>query len=102
MSARECSREVRDSLSSGDYSRVHDFYQRTFSSPVEMNALLKLDPEEQGRRIEDSGVSLSLLHAIYDHLEDLVSLAAAADEQTGRQQEPGMRESLVTAALSFS
>lgn len=68
------SREVEDALSSGDYSHVHDFYQRTFSSPIELNALLKQDPDQESASDEESGICLTLLYAIYDHLDDLVSL----------------------------
>lgn len=40
-----------------------------------MNALLKRDPDEETAKMTDSGISLELLHSIYDHLDDLVSAA---------------------------
>ena len=40
-----------------------------------MNALLKRNPDEEAANLIDSGISLELLHAIYDHLDDLVSAA---------------------------
>jgi hypothetical protein len=64
--------DVKTALSTGDYSQVHDFYQRTFSSPIEMNALLKRNPEQETAHATDPEINQELLFAIYDFLDDLV------------------------------
>lgn len=53
---------------------MHDFYQRTFSSPLELLALLKRNPQQDGAKLSDPEINQELLHAIYDHLDDLVSI----------------------------
>lgn len=66
--------EVKSATSSGDYSQVHDFYQRTFSSGVELNALLKKNPDQSDAKIDDPEILVELLNEIYDRLNDLVCI----------------------------
>lgn len=72
-----CSLEVKCAISSGDYSSIHDFYQRTFSSPIELNALMKRSASNDKSQLshDDCELNTQLLYAIYDHLDDLVSVA---------------------------
>ena len=70
------SQEVNSALSTGDYSSIHDFYQRTFSSPIELNALMKRNVDADTSfpmQLNDSNINTELLYAVYDHLDDLVS-----------------------------
>lgn len=53
---------------------MHDFYQRTFSSPLELLAVLKRNPQQDGTKLSDPEINQELLNAIYDHLDDLVSI----------------------------
>lgn len=69
----ELRNDVEESTKCGDYSSIHDFYQQTFSSPIELVALLKRFPEKSSARIDDPELKVELLNELHDHINDLVS-----------------------------
>ncbi|KAI1301906.1 putative E3 ubiquitin-protein ligase HECTD2 [Halotydeus destructor] len=70
---QEFKEQVREATVSGDYSSVHDFYQRTFSSPIEMCALFKRHTDHRTAKINDAEVKKELLDSVHDHMDDLPS-----------------------------
>ncbi|RWS26545.1 putative E3 ubiquitin-protein ligase HECTD2-like protein [Leptotrombidium deliense] len=64
---------INEALVDGDYSRVHDFYERTFSSFIELNSLFKVNPEEQNAKSQDPEIKVELLNAVNDGIDDLPS-----------------------------
>jgi hypothetical protein len=57
---------------SADYTSLHDFYEKTFSSFVEINALFKQNPDQESAKIKDPEIKTELLFTVYDQLNDLV------------------------------
>ncbi|RWS05224.1 putative E3 ubiquitin-protein ligase HECTD2-like protein, partial [Dinothrombium tinctorium] len=71
MSVQEFRSYITEALVNGDYSRIHDFYDRTFSSFVELNAVFKQNPEQEGAKINDPEINVELLNAVNDSIDDL-------------------------------
>lgn len=67
-------KDVEESTKCGDYSSIHDLYQQTFSSPIELMALLKRFPEKSSARIDDPELKVELMNELHDHINDLVMI----------------------------
>lgn len=66
--------DVEEATKCGDYSSIHDLYQQTFSSPIELVSLLKHFPQKQSARIDDPELKVELMNELHDHINDLVRL----------------------------
>lgn len=59
-------------MSTGDYSLIHDFYQKTFSSSVEMCSLFKQNTDQKSAKYNDPEIRTELLNEVYDQMDNLV------------------------------
>lgn len=64
--------QARQAMSTGEYSLVHDFYQKTFSSSVEMCALFKKNMDQKGAKFNDPELRTELLNEVHDQMDNLV------------------------------
>ncbi|XP_058882407.1 probable E3 ubiquitin-protein ligase HECTD2 isoform X3 [Acipenser ruthenus] len=66
--AKEFQEDMEKAKTSGDWTSVHDFYLTTFNSFLELNAAFKKDANAPFNTIEDSGINIKYLNAVYDSL----------------------------------
>ena len=64
--------QASEAMSTGDYSLIHDFYQKTFSSAVEICAMFKRNPDQKDSKLTDPEIKTELLNEVHDQLDDLV------------------------------
>ncbi|KAH9362235.1 hypothetical protein HPB48_002213 [Haemaphysalis longicornis] len=69
---------VEEGRASSCYSKVQEFYEQTFSSLVELNALFKENPSQDDAKLEDPRSKAIWLHAVYDILEELPTYVSKA------------------------
>ncbi|XP_074856470.1 putative E3 ubiquitin-protein ligase HECTD2 isoform X2 [Carettochelys insculpta] len=60
--------DIEKAKSSGDWKAVHDFYLTTFDSFMELSATFKKDVSLPYDTIEDSGINVKFVNAVYDAL----------------------------------
>lgn len=70
---RELREIVEEGRASCCFAKVQEFYEQTFSSLVELNALFKENPNQDDAKLEDPEIKIDLLHAVYDTLEELLT-----------------------------
>ena len=94
--------EVLSARSSGDYSLIHDFYERTFSSTIEMNALFKRTPDQKGAKINDPEIKSELLNEVHDQMDDLVKTRCSSDKSISDTQSSCSNEESVLGGSMLS
>ncbi|XP_037506563.2 probable E3 ubiquitin-protein ligase HECTD2 [Rhipicephalus sanguineus] len=75
---RELREIVEEGRASCCFAKVQEFYEQTFSSLVELNALFKEHPNQDDAKLEDPEIKIDLLHAVYDILEELPAYVSKA------------------------
>ncbi|XP_076315726.1 putative E3 ubiquitin-protein ligase HECTD2 [Tachypleus tridentatus] len=65
--------EIEEAKSSGEFTKVQEIYETTFSSLVELNAVFKERPQEEVVKADNPEIKVDLLNAVYDNLTYLVS-----------------------------
>ncbi|KAL1434216.1 hypothetical protein MTO96_011858 [Rhipicephalus appendiculatus] len=75
---RELREIVEEGRASCCFAKVQEFYEQTFSSLVELNALFKENPNQDDAKLEDPEIKIDLLHAVYDILEELPAYVSKA------------------------
>ncbi|XP_054168637.1 probable E3 ubiquitin-protein ligase HECTD2 [Oppia nitens] len=61
------------SCESADYTQLHDFYEQTFSSNIELNALFKVNANQSDAKSHDPEINIIFLYTVYDELNNLPS-----------------------------
>ncbi|KAM7283145.1 putative E3 ubiquitin-protein ligase HECTD2 [Ixodes scapularis] len=75
---RELREIVEEGRASSSFSKIQEFYEQTFSSLIELNALFKENPRQDDAKLEDPEIKNELLHAVYDMLEELPTYVSKA------------------------
>ena len=64
--------KIKQANESIDFGEVKEFYRRTFSSLIELNAVFKLYPDKDEAVLNDPELKFDLLFEVYDELDNLV------------------------------
>ncbi|XP_022250227.1 probable E3 ubiquitin-protein ligase HECTD2 isoform X2 [Limulus polyphemus] len=68
--------EIEEARSSGEFTKVQEIYETTFSSLVELNAVFKERPQEEVVKADNPEIKVDLLNAVYDNLTYLPSFVS--------------------------
>ncbi|XKL59803.1 hypothetical protein PGB90_000819 [Kerria lacca] len=67
-------KDLRKARQLENYTDIEEFYTKTFNSFSELCAVFKINPIEEGGKLDDAGLKMEFLFTVHDTIEDMPSI----------------------------